>query len=359
MSRKKPGTLRFMERSLLAWLAIALIGVAAPVPAQNQATNAKKSESKAPAASTEEPKNGPVSPLLVNASPKSVQDLKEMEKAVQNNLPKMLGATVGVQVGTSAGSGIIIDAEGHVLTAAHVVGAPNRRVQFILPNGKRVYGKTLGANLDIDAGLMKINDKVSFPHVEMADYSKVRAGVWCICIGHPGGFQTGRDPVVRFGRIIYRDSKLIQSDCTITPGDSGGPLFDLQGRVIGIHSRIGDDLSANVHVPIAAYKDDWNAMLAGEIWGKDVKPYFGILADVEVKNQAKIAQVHDGSPAHKAELKEGDIILKYNNVVIDSFESLSQQVRKTHANQLVKVEVKRGEETVNKTVKILQAPSVR
>jgi S1-C subfamily serine protease len=100
-------------------------------------------------------------------------------------------------------------------------------------------------------------------------------------------------------------------------------------------------------------------MIAGEIWGKDIKPYFGILADVEVKNQVKIAQIHNGSPAEKAELKQGDVILKFNDVVIDSFDSLSKQVRKSHANELVEVEVKRGEETVHKTVKILQAPSGR
>src|SRR5690606_1520398 len=119
----------------------------------------------------------------------------------------------------------------------------------------------------IDSGLMEITDQGDFPAVEMGDSSKLKRGQWVLALGHPGGFESGRRPVLRLGRILDVEDDAIRTDCTLVGGDSGGPLFDMQGRVIAIHSRIGGPLTANIHVPVNVYKENWDRLAAGEAWG--------------------------------------------------------------------------------------------
>jgi serine protease Do len=290
----------------------------------------------------------PISPLLVNSLPKSVADLKAMEHGVHDVLPKMLKATVAVIVGQAAGSGVIIDKEGHVLTAAHVVGTADRDVTFFLQDGTRLRGKTLGANHTSDAGLMQIDTKslkTELPYMELGNYDKVKIGLWCVSIGHPGGWQRARNPVVRFGRVLTAGT-IIDTDCTIMPGDSGGPLFDLQGRVIGINSKIGSSLTANVHVPVSAFQGgDWDRMVKKEVWGNNPNsPYLGIIGDTSVTDKAVILQVNPGSPAEKAGLKPGDIIEKFNKVTAANFDELRTEILKTRPGDEVKLAIVRGTE---------------
>src|SRR5438067_853762 len=82
------------------------------------------------------------------------------------------------------------------------------------------------------------------------DSKDVKNGDWCVCVGHPGGYKEGRTPVVRVGRVLAHNDNHLQSDCTMVGGDSGGPLFDLDGKVIGINSRIGLTIASNIHVPV-------------------------------------------------------------------------------------------------------------
>ncbi len=136
-----------------------------------------------------------------------------------------------------------------------------------------------------DAGLMKIADKGPWPHVEMGHSAELRPGVWCLALGHPLGYEKDRPPVVRVGRILRVGPTLVQSDCPLVGGDSGGPLFDLQGRVIAIHSRIGGPTDINLHVPVDVFHENWERLTKGEAWedqieGRDsgaVKQAFGPL----------------------------------------------------------------------------------
>jgi len=82
-----------------------------------------------------------------------------------------------------------------------------------------------------------------------------------LALGHPGGFDLKRSLVVRLGRIIRLAPDALQTDCTISPGDSGGPLFDMHGRVIGIHSYISSSPADNFHVPITAYYHSWTMLV--------------------------------------------------------------------------------------------------
>lgn len=207
-------------------------------------------------------------PVLKKATPQNAEELREFEKHVQKVIEKVMPAVVGVRVGPGQGSGVIVREDGTILTAGHVSGNPNQNAVVILPNGKTLKGKTLGRNNQIDSGMMKIVDEGKYPFLEMGKSSELKVGQWVIAIGHPGGFRPNRTPVVRVGRILFVSPFLIRTDCTLVGGDSGGPLFDMQGRVIGIHSRIGGQaITENIHVPVDTYHQTWDKLAKGESWG--------------------------------------------------------------------------------------------
>src|SRR5437764_8264622 len=121
-------------------------------------------------------------------------------------------ATVGLRVGNAQGSGVIINREGYILTAGHVSGATDRDAIIILPDGRRLRGRTLGANNGIDSGMVLITEKADFPFVSMAKSADLKKGDWCLSLGHPGGYKPGRPPVVRVGRLQDVNPKLLVSD---------------------------------------------------------------------------------------------------------------------------------------------------
>ena len=187
-------------------------------------------------------------------------DLRTIEQNVEKLTAKISSAVVEVEVGSGSGSGVVISPEGLVLTAGHVCGRPNRTVRFTFPDGKKAQGKTLGVGEDSDTGLMRITDRGPWPWTPLGELEQGRAGDWVLALGHPGGFDAKRSLVVRLGRIIRLRSDAVQTDCTISPGDSGGPLFDMHGRVIGIHSYISGSMADNFHVPIAKFYEEWEEM---------------------------------------------------------------------------------------------------
>ena len=170
---------------------------------------------------------------------------------------------VALEVGFGSGSGVIISEDGLVLTAGHVCGRPGRSVRFTFANGKVAHGKTLGLDADADTGLMKITDPGPWPYVPTGDMDEAKAGDWVLALGHPGGFDLQRSLVVRLGRIIRYVEGALQTDCTISPGDSGGPLFDMAGRVIGIHTAISSSMAENFHVEISEYYSTWDQLAGG------------------------------------------------------------------------------------------------
>jgi serine protease Do len=205
-------------------------------------------------------------PALTKPAPENVADLRSIEEQATAIAQKVLPATVALQVGGAQASGVIVSSDGYVMTAAHVITRPGRDVRIIFPDGKTARGKTLGLNPQVDGGLVQITDEGSWPFAPIASRDEApKPGDWCLALGHPGGFQTGRTPPVRFGRVIAAEPAVIRTDCTISMGDSGGPLFNLQGHVIGIHSRIADDATMNMHVPAATYQEAWEVLKAGEI----------------------------------------------------------------------------------------------
>ena len=285
--------------------------------------------------------------LLAGSSPMGVADLRVMQDHVRKLTDQLMKCTVGVQVGNAQGSGVIISKDGYVLTAAHVAHKPNRNVIFIMSDGRMLRGKTLGLNRTLDSGLMKIDSQSDLPFAEMGTSDGLKDGQWCLATGHPGGYQSDRQPVLRLGRVLATAGDAITTDCTLVGGDSGGPLFDLNGKVIGINSRIAGPLTANMHVPVSTFKDTWDRLTKAEAWGHfpGNEPYIGVSGEPDV-TEAKVRGVASGSPAEKAKLQAGDVIIGIDDEEVTDFESLKRIVAEHQPRDEVKIVVKRGEETL-------------
>lgn len=219
--------------------------------------------------------------LPLQAQPADALTLAQVQQQAQDAAPACIGATVGIIVrdadgsgtgnGRGMGSGVVVSEDGLVLSAAHVVLTPGAELIIVLPDGSRVRGETLGVDHDVDAGMARITDAGVYAAVPIAEADSFAPGDWCLAVGHAGGIQTDRHPPLRLGRVLHlfgdNDEEVfgnLVSDCTVISGDSGGPLFDLRGRVIGIHSNIGMRATENRHVAIGEYLSRWDAFLAGE-----------------------------------------------------------------------------------------------
>lgn len=296
--------------------------------------------------------DGPVAPAELRELD-SLDEVRDLESRVDAVVEQAAPATVCIRAGGGSGSGIIISEDGLVLTAGHVAMRPGMRVTFVFPDGSTARGESLGVNEGIDSGLLKITDEGPWPFVEMGDLEAIERGDWVVAMGHPGGFDSERPVVARLGRVLNSRDTVLQSDCTIIGGDSGGPLFDLEGRVIGIHSRIGGGLTANFHVPISTYHDTWDRLLAGEMWNRAMPnralragdPYIGVRPGRG--GGAVIGEVIEGQAADNAGMQRGDRVVEVNEKPVESFGDVVHEIRALEAGDTVVFSVIRDDETID------------
>jgi serine protease Do len=296
-------------------------------------------------------------PALDKLVPENVQDLRAIQQRVKKVMEKVMPAVVGIRIGHAAGSGVIINKDGYVLTAGHISGEPDRDALLFLPDGRQLKGKTLGANVAIDSGMIRITEEGEWPFVEMGDDSKLKQGAWCLALGHPEGFRRGRTPVLRLGRVLQRSDRTIRTDCALVGGDSGGPLFDLDGKVIGIHSRIGEYMTMNIHVPIDTYRVTWDKLAKGEVWGGRKRgPYIGVRLD-EDGAECRIAEVDKDSPAEKAGLKADDVVIRFGKEPVEDLEDLLTLIKERKPGDEVTIRVRRGKKTLELKIVIGRHPA--
>ncbi len=278
--------------------------------------------------------------------PKSINALRQLEVQQRQVANAAVACTVSVQIGPAQGCGVIITESGFILTAAHVAMRPGRKAMISLSNGRTIRATTLGMNRNVDAGLIKIdpnqNDGRPWPHATLGESDNLVPGMWCVATGHPGGYDANRGPVTRIGRILDVQRTSIVTDCALIGGDSGGPLFDIAGRLIAVHSRIGNDVAENLHVPIDHYGKSWDRMLNSVAWGflPGFRPVLGLTGSSS-STIAQIGEVSRGSPAEKAGLKSDDVITQFGEVKIADFESLKTAVADTMPGERLKIIVRR------------------
>ena len=390
--RLRPNGLVVLLIGCLGWPAIAQV---APPPPASRSSTTRPSTRPAAAATRSVPAIGrpATMPSAVNKPlPETVEDLRALQRQVREVVAKVSPTVVGLQIAGGQGSGVIITDDGFVLTAAHVSGTPGRNVTVFLSDGRRVSGKTMGAHNDMDAGLIQITDPGplpdgKWPTAALGSSSGLRIGQWCLAMGHPGGFRNGRTAPLRLGRVLETRVNAIRTDCTLVGGDSGGPLFDLHGRVIGIHSRIGGSFSDNLHVPVDAFRNGWMRLASGEQWGeafwqgrrgrggggggggggpgsgggtpapRSAGAYLGVeVARVEEPGRpplCRVDQVYAGSPARRAGFRAGDVIEKFDGGTIRTPGNLQAMLELREPGATVDVVVRRGGEgRVTLTVKL-------
>ncbi|MEX0716213.1 MAG: trypsin-like peptidase domain-containing protein [Planctomycetaceae bacterium] len=343
----------FRQKALLSLAAAFVIcSYAPPLHAQQQRGEGRRGNSAARTAAAASDAAATAETVFTKAVPESLEDLLEIERQVTKLSEDMLRATVGVRIGRAQGSGVIVSEDGYVLTAAHVAGSPDRDVEFILHDGRKVRGKTLGLHRGLDAGLMQITTEGEWTVAPMAKMDDISVGDWCLATGHPGGYHDGRAPVVRLGRVVLKRDSVIQTDCALVGGDSGGPLFDMRGRVIGIHSRIGPSIVWNFHVPISAYADGWERMLASEVFGSRPTRGSAVMGvnGEDHADGAKVVGVSEGFPAHEAGIKVGDVIVKVDGKTFNGFDGLAQSILEKQPGDVVEVEFLREGERMKKKI---------
>ncbi len=286
--------------------------------------------------------------ILAGDEPKTLAELQAMQNHVQQLIKKVMPTVVSIELRASQGSGVVVTEDGYVLTAGHVIAKPNRRAMCRFREGEDpVRAKTLGINNGIDSGLVKLESEQSFPYAEMGDSAQLAKGQWVLAVGHPGGYESKRGAVVRLGRILAINKTGLRTDCALVGGDSGGPLFDMQGRVIGINSRIGDNLDKNIHVPVNTFGNTWDKLANAEMWGEFrqlFKPGFIGLSVDRDSDRAEISKISPGGPAEVAGLKVGDVILEFDGVKTDDYRSLVTIALQTPPDEEVVVRVRRGDE---------------
>lgn len=268
------------------------------------------------------------------------------------------------------GTGMIIDAQGHILTNNHVVGGATK-IRVLLSNGERYPAKVVGTDPKTDLGVIKIAAKEDLPYVTFGDSDKLEVGEWVVAIGHPRGL----DYTVTQGIISAKHRRgimdptsyqdFLQTDAAINPGNSGGPLLNLQGEVIGVNAAIvsesggfegmGFAIPSNMALHIAKTLIARGKVERGwlGVSVQDLTPELAKSFGVEGTKGALIAEVFKGGPAEKAGMKRGDIVIRYGPKAIEDASDLRNEVAISPVGEEVEVVVLRNGKEVDLRVRIV------
>ena len=264
------------------------------------------------------------------------------------------------------GSGFIIDAKGIVITNNHVIQDAEDIVVRV--GGDKEYKATIiGQDPLSDIAVLQIDSKEKFIPVNFGDSDKARIGDWVIAIGNPfglGGTVTAGIISARNRSIgLSRYEDYIQTDASINSGNSGGPLFDMNGDVVGINTAIlgkGGSIGIGFSIPSNSAKKVVGQLIE---FGETKRGWLGVriqivteeIADVEKLDKprgALVASVAEKSPSDKAGIKAGDIILEFNGTKINEMKELPIIVAQTEVGKTVEVKVWRNKKEITKKIKL-------
>ena len=264
---------------------------------------------------------------------------------------------------SSLGSGFIIDTKGTVITNNHVIsGADDILVRV---EDKEYKAKVIGADPYMDIAVLKMETKDQFKPVSFGDSDKARVGDWAVAIGNPfglGGTVTAGIISARNRDInLTRYDDFIQTDASINQGNSGGPLFNLKGEVIGINTAIiapgqSGSIGIGFAIPANAASNVIDQLIN---FGETKRGWLGVriqevtkeIAEVEKLKKPKgalVASVGENSPADKAGIKAGDIILNFDGKKIDTMRTLPKVVASTEVGKSVELKIWRNKKLISK-----------
>ncbi len=274
----------------------------------------------------------------------------------------IFGAPFGTPpVVQGTGSGFVLSADGIVVTNNHVVdGATELTVRFA--DQREMAATILGTDAETDLAVLKIEGASGLPTVELGDSTKVRVGDWVVAIGSPMGLEHSASVGIvsakgRGSLGLYGESYLdfLQTDADIAPGSSGGPLFDLEGRVVGINTAVGPGAAPGFAIPIDQVK-----ALVPELRdkGKVVRGWLGAASAEEDKAVlgARVGRVYDRTPAADGGLHEGDLIKTVDGTAVKNFEDLRARIATLAPGHTALLEVERDGKTVEISVVIAERP---
>ena len=264
---------------------------------------------------------------------------------------------------SSLGSGFIVKAEGIVITNNHVIA--NAEDILIRVGDKEYNAEVIGADPYMDLAVLKMKTKDKFKPVSFGDSSKARVGDWVVAIGNPfglGGTVTSGIISARNRQIgLTRYEDFIQTDASINQGNSGGPLFNLKGEVIGVNTAIiapgqSGSIGIGFAIPANAASNVIDQLIK---FGETKRGWLGVriqevtkeIADVEKLKKpegALVASVGKNSPADKSGIKAGDIILEFDGKKINTMKKLPNVVASTEVGKSVELKIWRNKKLISK-----------
>lgn len=283
------------------------------------------------------------------------------------------------------GSGFIIDKEGHILTNNHVIDGADEIVVLIQDgnNGEKEYdAKLIGTDSKTDIAMVKLipkeGDRTSFPTLSLGNSDNLEVGEWVVAIGNPFGLSH----TVTVGVVSAKERNIgsgpydefIQTDASINPGNSGGPLMNIKGDVIGINTAIisgntGGNVGIGFAIPINVAKGILNDLKEK---GTVTRGWLGVMIqkvtpdlaesfNLDRAEGALVGDVIPNSPAEKAGIKQGDVIIRFDGHEVKTMEALPKIVGNTTPGKAVKVEVVRdGEEKkLDVTIAVLKDEAIK
>jgi serine protease Do len=266
-------------------------------------------------------------------------------------------------VQNSLGSGVIVSAEGHIITNNHVIEQVDQ-IEVLLSDGRTKEARLVGADATVDLAVLKI-DEPGLKPLKFGDSDSVQAGDFVLAIGNPFGFdETVTDGIIsskgRPNRVDgFRD--YLQTNAAINPGNSGGPLVNLRGEIIGINTAIisksGGSQGIGFAIPSNSVRTALESLLKN---GRLIRGYLGIVSNVgpgaKEMEGVVVDDVYPESPAAEAQMRKGDVIRKFNGHDVRTFNELRTFISQVELNKKVEIEVTRNGNLLKLTTALKEQP---